>query len=277
MATIKLNESDLKNIIFRSIKKHINEGGHLYGIDSDDNIFTNSKETYRNVPGTTYIYHGEWSDPEVIYKGKELNANDIEDYLWSDFKDETGSDDESMFDEWVENQGIDYLKSVLDDMVSFMENRRRRTIKLTESTLNTLIKNSLQKILKEGFEINGGPNSFYKEGKYYIYEVFYNFNTNEIEQDAYGSYNDVDYDTPQETFSIIKHNADIPSNSSYYDRFDNGKGEIPVFAICVGNEYEELEAINNKFYISNMFADYSEEITKALHEYGYDYAKVITL
>ena len=45
------------------------------------------KETYRGVPGSTFIWHGEWSDPEVLWKGISLNVNDVEDKLWYSYKD----------------------------------------------------------------------------------------------------------------------------------------------------------------------------------------------
>lgn len=29
-----------------------------------------------------YIWHGEWSDPEIEYKGKRINATIVEDTMW---------------------------------------------------------------------------------------------------------------------------------------------------------------------------------------------------
>lgn len=29
-----------------------------------------------------FIWHGEWSDPEIEYEGKRINANIIEDTMW---------------------------------------------------------------------------------------------------------------------------------------------------------------------------------------------------
>ena len=34
-----------------------------------------------------YIYHGDWSDPELIYKKKHLNYYDVENILYEDFMD----------------------------------------------------------------------------------------------------------------------------------------------------------------------------------------------
>jgi hypothetical protein len=92
---IRLTESDLHRIVKESVKRVlrensriIKEGGNLYHKDEDGNVWTNSKETYRGVPGSTYISHGEWADPEVLWDGVELNANDIEECLWYSYKDD---------------------------------------------------------------------------------------------------------------------------------------------------------------------------------------------
>ena len=83
---IRLTESDLRNIIKETVNKVLKEGGHLYGKYDDGTPFTNSKEKWRGVEGTTFISHGKWSDPEVWYDGEELNANSLEDYMWEEYK-----------------------------------------------------------------------------------------------------------------------------------------------------------------------------------------------
>ena len=63
---MRLTESDLHRIVKESVKRilrensrrksrMIKEDGHLYHKDEDGNVWTNSKETYRGVPGSTYI------------------------------------------------------------------------------------------------------------------------------------------------------------------------------------------------------------------------------
>ena len=74
--TNRISESIMQKIgLKKSVK--LNEAGNLYGHHEDGTPFTNSKDTWRGVKGTTFISHGEWSDPEIWYKGKELNANDV--------------------------------------------------------------------------------------------------------------------------------------------------------------------------------------------------------
>ena len=131
---IKLTEGDLHRIIENSVRRilkenrrrnrMISEAGHIYHKDEDGNVWTNSKDTYRGVPGSTYIYHGEWADPEVLWKGVEINANDVEDSLWESYKDdcrdrrEKPTDDG--FDEWLDEMGTSYIASTLDELAMAM-------------------------------------------------------------------------------------------------------------------------------------------------------------
>lgn len=126
---IRLTESDLHRIVKESVKKvlkegairrnrMLKEGGHLFHQDDDGTVHTNSKQTWRGVPGTKFIYHGEWSDSEILYKGKLINANDAEEGLeiayTSDVEDRgfKGS-----FDQWLSEQDPRYLASFLDDYI----------------------------------------------------------------------------------------------------------------------------------------------------------------
>ena len=47
-----------------------------------------------------FIWHGSWSDPEIEYKGKRINATIVEDTMWERFK------------EYCEEQGKDADKYV---------------------------------------------------------------------------------------------------------------------------------------------------------------------
>lgn len=79
------------------------------------------EETYRGVPGSTFIWHGEWSDPEVLWKGISLNINDIENGLWYSYKDDCMENNikptEDDFENWLKRMGTDYIVSELDDLV----------------------------------------------------------------------------------------------------------------------------------------------------------------
>lgn len=80
------------------------------------------KGAYRGVPGTVFVWRGEYSDPLVRYKGKLLNANDIEDALWNEYKEQlsdSGVEDPKGigFEDFVEKNGVHYIEAILDDMV----------------------------------------------------------------------------------------------------------------------------------------------------------------
>ena len=131
------NETKLREMVKREVRRAITEAGHIYFKDDDGDTYTNSQDTYRGVPGSTFIWHGEWADPEIWYDGVELNGNDIEDGLWSWFNEdvenaddeereqfridmglELKSDDEDVFEKWIEwKGGPDFVKGYLDDVL----------------------------------------------------------------------------------------------------------------------------------------------------------------
>ena len=115
---IRLTESQLHRMIKESVRQALNEAGHLYWEDEDGVTHTNSKELWRGVPGAIYVYHGEWSDPEIIYKNKSINYWDAEESLELSFQSDVEDGEfEGSFEEWVSNQDKRYLASLLDDLV----------------------------------------------------------------------------------------------------------------------------------------------------------------
>lgn len=50
-------------------------------------------DLFYGVPEVEFIWHGEWADPEVAYKGKLYSYIDLEDTLYDDFKDRVQSGD----------------------------------------------------------------------------------------------------------------------------------------------------------------------------------------
>lgn len=86
---------------------------------------TNSNERWRNVPGTTYIWHGEWSDPEIWYEGREINANELEDYMYEIYCEESKqngvNDTTKGYEEWIEELGTPWLESTLDEFIWAMD------------------------------------------------------------------------------------------------------------------------------------------------------------
>lgn len=37
------------------------------------------------IPNIGFIWHGEWSDPEIEYKGKRINSTIVEDTMWYEY------------------------------------------------------------------------------------------------------------------------------------------------------------------------------------------------
>ena len=87
---------------------------------------------YRGNKSIKFVYHGEWSDPDLIYDGYTFNYWEIENALWEDFLDrvedgdidvsfdreyaENNSDDKTVndaFNLYVQENGVDYLNDVI--------------------------------------------------------------------------------------------------------------------------------------------------------------------
>jgi hypothetical protein len=99
----------------RKNRKMLKEGGHIYVKNDDGTIFTNSKNTWRGVKGTTFIWHGEWADPEVLYDGEELNASQLEDYAWDVYKTECRENGKTPNEREFDNLPTKWFKDVIDD------------------------------------------------------------------------------------------------------------------------------------------------------------------
>lgn len=64
-----------------------------------------------------FVYHGEWSDSEVEYKGKRINCNDIEEVMWENYR-------EDCLEERIEDtfDGFDiYMKEHQNEVYEILE------------------------------------------------------------------------------------------------------------------------------------------------------------
>ena len=75
---------------------------------------------FYGIRGLIFIWHGEWSDPEVYdaTSGLVFNSFDLEYPLWDDYRNEGGdTEDLDAFDNYVKENSdkvwecIDYIKS----------------------------------------------------------------------------------------------------------------------------------------------------------------------
>lgn len=117
---IRLNESQLKQIVTESVKRVLKEtAGHLYYKDDEGNPHTNSKELYRGVKGAIFVYHGDWADPEILYKNHSINYWDAEQSLWYNYKEYCEENNIKPTDDGFEKYVNEYedVASTLDELV----------------------------------------------------------------------------------------------------------------------------------------------------------------
>lgn len=70
------------------------------------------KDLFYGTPDVYIIWHGEWSDPELLYNGHLYNYYDIEDCLYNAWQEEKP---DVPFDTWVQ-QNSDMVYSALEVM-----------------------------------------------------------------------------------------------------------------------------------------------------------------
>lgn len=81
-----------------------------------------SYNNYFGVEGLEYIPHGEWADPDLVYKGRVFNYWDVFDRLFDEFLEEnpeyTDSQAEEMFDQYLRENPSE-IESVLYDLMNY--------------------------------------------------------------------------------------------------------------------------------------------------------------
>lgn len=82
---------------------------------------------YRGADGIEFVFHGAWSDPELIYDGKSFKYWDIDNALWDMFceivSEDTGksimeidsnmNDYEDDFNLFVQDNAVNYLEDCI--------------------------------------------------------------------------------------------------------------------------------------------------------------------
>ncbi len=70
------------------------------------------KPYWYGIPSVQFIYHGEWADPEIYYRGRYYNAESVEEELYAIWREQIEYDETRYdFDEWMKKVGGDYLKT----------------------------------------------------------------------------------------------------------------------------------------------------------------------
>lgn len=78
----------------------------------------NNKKWFYGIYGIEFIWHGSNSDPELIWHGKSFNYYDLENALYSEYKDEYPNGNDDDFDIWIKKNAHiarEYLQNLLDN------------------------------------------------------------------------------------------------------------------------------------------------------------------
>lgn len=66
-----------------------------------------------------FIWHGEWSDPEIEYKGRRINCYIVEDTMWERFRDDYEGNGKNA-DDYIE-EFAEYMNKYADDVYELIE------------------------------------------------------------------------------------------------------------------------------------------------------------
>lgn len=79
------------------------------------------KKYFYGIYGIQFIWHGEWSDPELIWHKKSFNYYDVESPLWDSYniecEEKNKSVNEEDFAKWVKENAClvrDLLQNLMD-------------------------------------------------------------------------------------------------------------------------------------------------------------------
>ena len=80
----------------------------------DDNgvmhIVPKELPNYCGIETIGVVWHGEWSDPEIEYKGKRCNVYDMEDTMYGYYRDEYPNDGENNFAKYMKDNESEVIE-----------------------------------------------------------------------------------------------------------------------------------------------------------------------
>lgn len=75
---------------------------------------------FYGIRGIRFIWHGEWADPELIWREKSFNYYDLEMPLWEAYKEECFMENktanEDCFPAWVK-ENADLVRDLLQQLL----------------------------------------------------------------------------------------------------------------------------------------------------------------
>lgn len=149
--SVKLTDDKLYSIIAESIKRKLNEG---------------VEDTFWGCPSIKVRWHGEWSDPEVMYDGYLANYFEIENTLVRLAQQEgidTDEDDEA-FAQFCQQHESDIQELIVDNgekeenPFDMTENKMEKEVRLTENQLHNMIAESIMKNIRKKHLTEGSTN-----------------------------------------------------------------------------------------------------------------------
>jgi hypothetical protein len=72
---------------------------------------------YCGIKDIGFVYHNEWADPELEYKGKRFNVHDVENVMWGYFVQEENSKDQDAFAVYMKNNA-DEVRELCEEAIA---------------------------------------------------------------------------------------------------------------------------------------------------------------
>lgn len=89
----------------------------LYKVNGMMAIGWKELPNYCGIPDIGYIWHNEWADPELEYKGKRVNAANVEMSMWEDYNIEC----EFLGTEPTDDGFAEYIRQNKEDVYELIE------------------------------------------------------------------------------------------------------------------------------------------------------------
>ena len=72
------------------------------------------------IENVGFVWHGEWSDPDIEYKGNRINAYIVEDTMWERFREECKEEGKNA-DSCIDYFDNHYMKEHAEDVYELIE------------------------------------------------------------------------------------------------------------------------------------------------------------
>ena len=86
-------------------------------------------DCFYGIRGIRFIWHGAWSDPELIWHRQSFNYYDLEDTLWSYYRDECDEKEKQVSEDdfvcWIQ-ENAPLAREILQNIVDARKEEKRR-------------------------------------------------------------------------------------------------------------------------------------------------------